>query len=152
MHESELIAYDWLKKKGIIVKKNRSSPDFIGEKETYEVKRLYGNKLIFYETQRENIEKHKPLILVVSKGKVISSFRYGTKLPQEFEIIWVDYKKYGKLVRLNDDVEAWLNKINKNTNKALDTVKSNFITNKELSKLIEDSTDNILTEIRDLKS
>lgn len=56
----------------------------------------------------------------------------------------------GKVIRLNDDVESWLDEIDKNTNKALNIVKSDFITNKKLSKLIDDSTDNILTEIRDL--
>ena len=65
----------------------------------------------------------------------------------------------GKVIRLNDAVEAWLDKIDKNTNKALDTVKSSFITNKELNESIKSITvdvmdikDDIINEIRDLKS
>jgi hypothetical protein len=151
MHESELVAYDWLKKEGIKVKKNKYSPDFIGKDDTYEVKKLYGNKLIFYETQRANIEKYKPMILVVSNGKMIDSFRYGIKMVIPYDITWVDCKT-SNIIRLTDDIENWLKTIDGNPHKALKIVKDNYISNKDVLDALDTTKEEIKNEIKALKT
>ena len=77
MNKSELIAFEYLKNKGIKVINNtgKGTPDFLGEKKNYEVKKLYGTQLIFYHEQIKKTAD-KCDIIVVDEGKIISIKNY----------------------------------------------------------------------------
>ena len=58
----------------------------------------------------------------------------------------------GKVIRLNDEIEVWLDSIDKNTHKALDIIKVGFISHKKIIESIESIKDDVASEIKELKS
>ncbi len=107
LNESEHVVLNWLKTKyeeNDIKRKSNASPDFICPDESYEVKHLYRNTLLFNNSQIESIEKTNPLIVVVSNGNIVNKFRWseradsgykihiGKKLKGDMTTIWISEK------------------------------------------------------------
>ncbi len=97
VNKTELMALKWLKDQGYkdnqIMRKRNTSPDFICEDgKRYEVKFLYGDRIIFYSTQLKNL-RDSDVVLVFDKTKLITKF------------LWKDRKKIAiniKIVEQNE--------------------------------------------------
>ncbi len=77
------MALEWLKKKGYkeedIIKNSNKSPDFIcNDGKRYEVKFLYGGRIIFYDTQIKNL-KEQDIILVFDRSNFVTKFLWKDK-------------------------------------------------------------------------
>jgi hypothetical protein len=113
MNTTELIARDWLiNEKGYSksdITKNNGTPDFIcrGGKR-YEIKKLYGNKIIFYSNQTK-ILKDEDFILVFDGDKIKDSFQWKDKDKSLFEIIEVN--KNCCIVLIEEDTHKQLKEL-----------------------------------------
>ena len=70
MNQTEKLAYKWLTeklKRSNVHFQRHNSPDFTlsGETESYEVKRLYGHSIWFYENQFQKLQKLKNCKIIV---------------------------------------------------------------------------------------
>lgn len=89
LSESEHIVLNWLKtkyKEENISRNSNRSPDFICPDESYEVKYLYRNTLVFNETQIEMMEKMNPIIVVVSHGEIVDKFKWSERNNKKYKI------------------------------------------------------------------
>lgn len=116
MNKTEIMALEWLIQRGykrneIIINSN-TSPDFICmDGKRYEVKFLYGNKLIFSHVQSK-ILKNKDLILVFSRDNFVNEFLWGNRDKTPFEIkilpdspftkIQIDKELVNRLIKLKE--------------------------------------------------
>ena len=115
MNKTEQMAFEWLKKQGykegeIIFNSNRS-PDFICKDRRYEVKYLYGDKLIFSTPQIKNL-KEKDFILVFNRNGFFNKFIWKEKNQTMFNIIIADNKN-GITIKVSDEIWKKLNKMKK---------------------------------------
>ena len=62
-----------------------TTPDFICPDKEFEAKKLYGNKLIFYDTQIEDIEEDT-VIVVTNLEKVLAEFKWAAREKPSFDI------------------------------------------------------------------
>lgn len=106
MNKSERVAYEYLKqrhKEEEIVFRSRTTPDFVTKTKEYEVKRRYGSRLVFYDTQVGHL-KEDTVVIVVSEGRVEREFLWKDKEEQPYNIQVEDTAKNGKVVRIDSDV------------------------------------------------
>ncbi len=83
LNRTENLAIEWLKsigyKKQEILHNPKITPDFICQDgKRYEVKLLYGTRIIFYSTQLKSL-KSDDIILVFDRERLISKFLWGDK-------------------------------------------------------------------------
>ncbi len=127
MNASELIAWEYLKRKGIVVADNTLSgtPDFVG-KRNYEVKKLYKNKIIIYDTQKARL---RGSIIIVVEGRGIVEEIPFEKLHKKYKIITVKTtgRKHIKFYLGDDEYEKVLKEKGKRTWQefVMDIVKGN---------------------------
>lgn len=100
MNKSERIAFEWLiKEKGLteseIIFSGSKTPDFLcknGKK--YEVKRLYGNSILVYQSQVSDLKGSEILVVNTEKEQVFLVFPWDSwediHIPK---IRFVDYQK-----------------------------------------------------------
>lgn len=101
MNKSEQIAKEYLQKKHKeIVFRSRKTPDFTTESQEYEVKKIYGSQLIFYDTQIEKI-KEDTVILAVNEIAVEKEFLWKDRDKQPYKIHIEDTAKKGRIVRID---------------------------------------------------
>lgn len=116
LNESEHIALNWLKTKyqpKDIIRKSNCSPDFLCCDESYEVKKLYNNTLVFNETQIEVMEKMNPIIIVVDKGKIVSKFNWSERKKFPYKIHIAKINKSGTTIWISQDNKARLEALGK---------------------------------------
>lgn len=90
INKTELMALKWLKQQGYkdseILKKFNSSPDFVcTDGKGYEVKFLYGDRLLFSDIQSKAL-KDNDLILVFNRDNFISKFYWKDRDKTHFNI------------------------------------------------------------------
>jgi len=90
MNKTELMALKWLKQQGYkdneILRKSNTSPDFVcADSKRYEVKFLYGDKLIFSYIQSKTL-KDDDIILVFDRDKFISKFYWKDRDKTNFNV------------------------------------------------------------------
>lgn len=97
VNKTELMALEWLKtnegyKENEIIKNSNSSPDFICQDgKRYEIKFLYGNRIIFYSTQIKNL-KDNDIILVFDRTKLITKFLWKDREKISIDVQIVEIK------------------------------------------------------------
>lgn len=98
LNKTELMALEWLKNQGYkekdIIRVPNQSPDFLCmDGKRYEVKFLYGNKIIFYSTQVKNL-KDDDIILVFDRDSLITKFLWKDrdKVPLNIKILVTEGK------------------------------------------------------------
>ena len=89
INKTELMALRWLKnqgyKKGEIIKGTRSPGFVCSDGKRYEVKFLYGDKILFTEKQVESL-KDNDIILIFNKKKFIDKFLWKDRSKIHLEI------------------------------------------------------------------
>lgn len=83
LNRTELMALEWLKGQGYkdneIIKQNNKTPDFVCQDgKRYEVKFLYGNRIIFYNTQIEELQ-NDDVILVFDRTQFVRKFLWSNR-------------------------------------------------------------------------
>jgi len=117
MNKTEEKALNWLTTQGN-KRENityRKIPTFItSDNKTFEIKRLYGNQIIFYSTHYEKL-KPSTLILVFkdSETKPFLKFKFEEiksqpKTYKNIEINWVNPNQKIKTIRLSEKTKARL--------------------------------------------
>jgi len=87
--QSEFTAFQWLKEQGYkeseIVKNRHGSPDFICTDKRFEVKKTFGNTLVFSPQQVQTL-KPDDVIIVVDEGKVTHTFPWKDRKTSPFKV------------------------------------------------------------------
>lgn len=114
MNTTELLAQEWLLSQGYkntqIIFRPNVSPDFVCQDgKRYEVKRLYGNKLLFTKDQVE-VLKDTDIILVFDKEELKNKFLWKDKDKSIFNIFIYDSNKGISTIRVSKQTKARLNK------------------------------------------
>ena len=83
VNKTEQKAIEWLKEKGYSYEQikinGNSTPDFIcNDGKRYEVKLLYGNKIIFYSNQTEKM-LDDDIVLVFNKSGFVEEFKWNER-------------------------------------------------------------------------
>ena len=112
MNKTELMAKEWLEKKGYhendMIFRPQVSPDFIcKDGKRYEVKFLYGNKLLFYNKQVKQL-KNTDIILVFTNKGFFSEFMWGERNKTIFDITIKANNEHLKAIRISDETKKWL--------------------------------------------
>ncbi len=115
VNKTELMALEWLKKKGYkeedIMKRSHTSPDFICQDgKRYEVKFLYGNRILFYSTQIKNL-KGSDIILVFDRAGFVTKF------------LWEDRKNIAMDLKVIEQKDRTTIQIRNKTLKRLKTLR-----------------------------
>lgn len=134
MNNTELYAKKWLLKNGYkeeeIIFRQNSSPDFIcKDGKRFEVKYLYGNKLIFSKKQEDNLKK-TDIILVFDKNGLKAQFNWGDKDKTMFEVIVYDTNKGNTTIKASEKLWNFLNQ-NKQMSESFEDVIWRYIKKKE---------------------
>lgn len=109
LNKTELMAIEWLRKnKGYndqdVIKNSNKSPDFVcPDGARYEVKRLYGNAIIFYSTQIESLEE-TDIILVFSDQGFVYKFLWKDRDDIHLTVKVVNISSDKVKVQLDKDV------------------------------------------------
>jgi len=113
MNKTELLAKDWLIKKGYKAKdiiKTSLSPDFTcTDGKRFEIKKLYGNKLIFYSNQIKYL-KDMDVILVFNDKGYVFDFLWKEKDTICFNLKIVDTEILDGYKRVQINIPEKLNK------------------------------------------
>ncbi len=124
MNRTQERALNWLvaqgyKKQDIIFK--QSSPCFIIKEKKFDVKRLYGNQVIFYNKQYLKLKKSSNTVILVFKDNELEpylkiNFQEIKDLPSHYkdiEINWVDIDTKVKTVRISEKTKSRLQEYGK---------------------------------------
>jgi hypothetical protein len=126
MNKTQEKALQWLihqghKKEELSFRQNKS-PNFITtDNKKFEVKRLYGTQVIFYNSQYQQLKQHpKTLILVFrdNEAEPFLKFKFEeiSSLPKNYkgiEINWVSLQKDVKAIRLSSKTKERLESFGK---------------------------------------
>ncbi len=112
MNKTELLAKEWLINKGYkeaeIIFVPNSSPDFIcRDGERYEVKYLYGKRLLFTESQIKNLLP-KDKILVFNRSGFVDEFLWRNKDSVIYEIHSHNPNKGRSTLVVSQEFRNWL--------------------------------------------
>ncbi|MBU2639602.1 MAG: hypothetical protein KKG75_02740 [Nanoarchaeota archaeon] len=113
MNKTQERALNWLitqgyKKQDIIFK--QSSPCFFVKEKKYDIKRLYGNQIIFYNKQYSQLKKQSSTIILIfrdneSEPYLKINFSEIKDLPSRYkdiEINWVDISTKVRTLRVSE--------------------------------------------------
>ena len=122
MNKTQKNAFKWLltqnyKESEILFKENKS-PTFITPDKNYEVKRLTGTQIIFYQSQYEKLINKKNVIILVFKDDSSSpvltiKFDEIKSKPQKYknlDINWVENDKKTKTLKVSEKTKIRLQK------------------------------------------
>lgn len=122
MNKTQKKAFEWLiskgyKKNDIIFKQNRS-PTFITPDKSYEIKRLTGTQIIFYQSQYERLKDQKNVIILVFRDDDSSpiltiKFEEIKSKPSKYknlDINWIDNEKKVKTLKVSEKTKQRLQK------------------------------------------
>ncbi|MAG52717.1 MAG: hypothetical protein CMH62_02025 [Nanoarchaeota archaeon] len=143
MNKTQERALNWLiseghKKQNIIFK--QSSPCFFVKEKKFDVKRLYGNQIIFYNNQYSQLKKNPSTIILVFRDNESSpylkiNFQEIKDLPstyKDIELNWVDINTKVKTLRVSEKTKERLQEYGKMgedfdqlLNRLLDKIKKN---------------------------
>ena len=142
MNKTQERALNWLisngnKKQDITFK--QTAPCFFIKEKSYDVKRLYGNQIIFYNKQYQELKKHTNTIILIFRDNEPTpylkiNFSEIKDLPNKYkdvEINWVDTENKVKTIRVSEKTKSRLQSHGKmgedfNTllNRILDTIEN----------------------------
>ncbi len=143
MNKTQEIALNWLttqgyKKNEIVFK--QSSPCFFIKDKHYDVRRLYGNQIIFYNRQYIQLKKHSQTIILVFRDNehepyLKINFLDLKDLPSNYkgiEINWVDVNNKVRTIRVSEKTKSRLQEygkmgedFNQLINRLIDTIEKN---------------------------
>ena len=108
MNKTEQKAFEWLKNKGYketeIIFRSKDTPDFIcSDASKYEVKFLYGSKIIFYNNQFEQMQD-EDWVLVFDENKFIMDFKWKDRNTIPITIKLIKSDTTTKTIRISDQV------------------------------------------------
>lgn len=103
MNQTETLAFEYLKQKGYKGIRKTVNPDFeANDGSRFEIKRLYGNKLLFYGKQYKSL-KPADWILVFDGEKIIHQFQWKDLKKQDFAFTLVTEKS--TIARIEKDLK-----------------------------------------------
>ena len=122
MNKTQKKAFEWLiskgyKKSDILFKENRS-PTFITHDKNYEVKRLTGTQIIFYQSQFEKLKEKKNVVILVFRdddSSPILTIKFDDikNKPSKYknlDINWIDNEKKVKTLKVSEKTKQRLQK------------------------------------------
>jgi hypothetical protein len=124
MNKTQERALNWLisqghKKQDIIVK--QSAPCFFIKDKKFDVKRLYGNQIIFYNNQYTNLKNNPDTVILVFRDNESSPYlkidfneiENLSSSYKDIEINWVDIKSQIKTLRVSEKTKSRLQEYGK---------------------------------------
>jgi hypothetical protein len=117
MNKTQERALKWLREQGhkdILIK--QSSPCFFVKDKKFDVKRLYGNQIIFYNNQYLQLKKHPETTILILRDNeqepyLKINFKEIESLPKShkgIEINWVDIENKVKTIRVSEKTKERL--------------------------------------------
>ena len=153
MNESEKICYEWIREKNNltdddIIFSHHTTPDFqCVDGSKYEAKRLYGQAILIYTTQTENLADSTIVVVDLKRNKVIKTFKWEDRDSINFpKIKIIDYDKDSKPVRIRVETLEKLEKIDPNINIAIE--KALTISNIDYDFLSDEIVRKIVKELK----
>lgn len=122
MNKTEEKALDWLIKQGYKNLIYKKIPTFItSENKKFEIKRLYGNQIIFYNKQYQILKKLDNVQILIFRDNEFSPFlkfkfdeiKDLKKQYKDIEINWVNIDEKIKTIRLSEKTKNRLKKFGK---------------------------------------
>lgn len=122
MNKTEEKALDWLIKQGYKNLIYKKTPTFItSENKKFEIKRLYGNQIIFYNKQYQILKKLDNVQILIFRDNEFSPFlkfkfdeiKDLKKQYKDIEINWVNIDEKIKTIRLSEKTKNRLKKFGK---------------------------------------
>ena len=122
MNKTQKRAHEWLVSKGYkeseMLFKENSSPTFITPDKNYEVKRITGTQIIFYQSQYERLKDKKNVIVLAFKDNdklptLVIKFEEIKNKPSKYknlDINWIDNTKKVKTLKVSEKTKERLQK------------------------------------------